>query len=106
MIACDLGKNMIYCPSYTCSLELCVCTLEELFFRNDGDDKDCIKYFNNDFLSDAGDAVPTKKAKVGCQIDGVTVRWEWEGDKSTWTQYSDDKNENITDAFSAKQPSV
>lgn len=62
--------------------------------------------FSNVFLADAGDAVPTKKAKVGCQIDGVTVRWEWEGDKSIWTQYSDDKNENITDAFNGKQPSV
>ncbi|XP_052061319.1 poly [ADP-ribose] polymerase 2-like [Mytilus californianus] len=54
----------------------------------------------------SGDSVPTKKSKLGSQIDGVTVRWEWEGDKSTWTKYSDDKNENITDAFNSKKPSM
>ncbi|VDI78312.1 poly [ADP-ribose] polymerase, partial [Mytilus galloprovincialis] len=54
----------------------------------------------------SGDTVPTKKSKLGSQIDGVTVRWEWEGDKSTWTKYSDDKNESITDAFNLKKPSM
>ncbi|XP_071151573.1 E3 ubiquitin-protein ligase DTX4-like, partial [Mytilus edulis] len=56
----------------------------------------------------SGDTVPTKKSKlaIGSQIDGVTVRWEWEGDKSTWTKYSDDKNESITDAFNLKKPSM
>ena len=53
-----------------------------------------------------GDGVPSKKVKTGSQIDGLSVRWEWEGDKSTWTQYSDDKNESISDAFNAKQSSV
>lgn len=60
-----------------------------------------------DTTTDAGgDSLPSKKAKLASQIDGLSVRWEWEGDKSIWTQYSDDKNENITDAFSSKQSSM
>ena len=49
------------------------------------------------------DVVPdSKKAKLetfDASIDGISVQWEWEGDKGVWTAYAEDFNEDVTNAF-------
>ena len=51
----------------------------------------------------AGDAAsPAKKARVSKH----EYRWEYEGDKRTWTQYSPTLNQLITDAFEGKKSQI
>ncbi|KAK7114291.1 hypothetical protein V1264_000374 [Littorina saxatilis] len=49
----------------------------------------------------AGDAPATKKSKdTDVEIQGRTVRWEWEGDGGKWMQYSKEHSLALTDALS------
>ncbi|XP_071091568.1 poly [ADP-ribose] polymerase 2-like [Haliotis cracherodii] len=45
-----------------------------------------------------------KKARLDeASIKGVCVRWEWEGDGGKWTQYGDNLNISVTNAFNSKK---
>ena len=52
--------------------------------------------------SNGDSAGPSKKARMS----KVEYRWEYEGDKRTWTQYSDALNKVVTDAFEGKKAQV
>ena len=47
-----------------------------------------------------------KKTKAIAEIDGVEVRWEWEGDGGKWTTYCADLNLAITEAHNGQYDEV
>ncbi|XP_053402809.1 poly [ADP-ribose] polymerase 2-like [Mercenaria mercenaria] len=51
-----------------------------------------------------GDVTPAKKAKV--EAVGLEFRWEYEGDKRTWTQYSSTIDGTLTDAYNNSKKQV
>ncbi|KAJ8303197.1 hypothetical protein KUTeg_019593 [Tegillarca granosa] len=51
----------------------------------------------------SGDATPSKKSRTKIQIDGKDVRFEWEADGLVWTQYTDNLNESIIQAYLNKK---
>ncbi|XP_060599923.1 poly [ADP-ribose] polymerase 2-like isoform X2 [Ruditapes philippinarum] len=51
-----------------------------------------------------GDATPVKKKKV--EEVSLAFRWEYEGDKRTWTQYSSAIDSSLTDAYNTKKKQV
>lgn len=51
-----------------------------------------------------GEATPSKKAKT--EDVKLEFRWEFEGDKKTWTQYSNSIDNTLTEAFNKKKKQV
>ena len=58
------------------------------------------------FVGGDGDSKDVKRLKSSVEIDGITVRWEWEGDGGKWTSYAPSHNEAITEAFNDEQKEV
>ena len=58
------------------------------------------------FIGGDGDSKDVKRLKSSVGIDGITVRWEWEGDGGKWTSYAPSHNEAITEAFNDDQKEV
>ena len=55
---------------------------------------------NKLLFSDSGS--PSKRSKTSTP----TLFWEWEGDRSAWTAFADDHNQEINDAFESGDNSV
>ena len=48
-----------------------------------------------------------KKTKVSNpEIDGYSIRFEWEGDKAKWIRYSEDLNCLLVETFISKKQKV
>jgi hypothetical protein len=64
----------------------------------------CYQVLFNLIANGDGDATPVKKKKV--EEVSLAFRWEYEGDKRTWTQYSSAIDSSLTDAYNTKKKQV